>query len=202
MFYTAPEVEREVTRRDKKGDWEAGKRVKNCEYKNMIDSPMIHHEMMQLRNRLPAFLKLTQNMIKTQPALPRGPDAPATHTYPADPAPASGVYYPRYSSRRRSWRRGSIGVGARRKQGRWRKEKRIGSRRDVVRAAADAARRERRYGYPDRRRCICVGGDFGVADGPVVLAYDIDAEFLLWLIRTSKRLSGVRISDLRLYHLI
>jgi hypothetical protein len=86
MFYTAPEVEREVTRRDKKRDWEAGKRVRNCEYKNMIDSPMIHHEIMQLRNRLPAFLQLslqaTQNMIKSQPALPRRPDAPATHTYP------------------------------------------------------------------------------------------------------------------------
>jgi hypothetical protein len=47
-----------------------------------------------------------------------------------------------------------------------------------------------------------VGGNFGVEDGPVVLAYDIDAEFLLWLIRTSKHLSGVRISDLRLYYLI
>ena len=30
----------------------------------------------------------------------------------------------------------------------------------------------------------------------------IDAEFLLWFIRPSKHLSGVRISDLRLYHLI
>jgi hypothetical protein len=46
------------------------------------------------------------------------------------------------------------------------------------------------------------GDNFGVEDGPVVLAYNIDAEFLLSLIRTSKRLSGVRISDLRLYHLI
>lgn len=35
------------------------------------------------------------------------------------------------------------------------------------------------------------GGDFGVEGGPVVLAHDIDAEFLLWLIRTSKHLAGL-----------
>jgi hypothetical protein len=46
------------------------------------------------------------------------------------------------------------------------------------------------------------GGDFVVDDGLVVFTYDIDAEFLLGLIRTRKHLSGVRISDLQLYHLI
>jgi hypothetical protein len=64
---SAPEVEREVALRDKKGDWEAGKKVRNCGYKNMIHSPMIHRgyhvyhstrEIMQLRNCLPAFLQL------------------------------------------------------------------------------------------------------------------------------------------------
>ena len=34
------------------------------------------------------------------------------------------------------------------------------------------------------------GGDFGVEHGPVVLAYNINAAFLLWLIRTSKHFAG------------
>ena len=46
------------------------------------------------------------------------------------------------------------------------------------------------------------GGDFVVSDGILVFAYIIDAELLLGLIRTRNHLRGVRISDLRLYHLI
>jgi hypothetical protein len=38
---SAPGPEREVTRRDKEVDWEAGKVVRNDEYENTIDSPMI-----------------------------------------------------------------------------------------------------------------------------------------------------------------
>jgi hypothetical protein len=40
-----------------------------------------------------------------------------------------------------------------------------------------------------------------VDDGIVVVAYIVEAEFLLGLIKMRKELSGVRISDLRLYRL-
>jgi hypothetical protein len=38
---SVPGVEREVTQRDKEGDWEAGEIVRNYEYKKMINLPMI-----------------------------------------------------------------------------------------------------------------------------------------------------------------
>ena len=202
-------AEREIARRDKEGDREAGEMIRNYEYKSMIDSPrsaegivyIIHsaREIVQLRTRLPAFLQLPpasdSKYDRRSTRSSQGSDAPAPHTH--------STKTPRLHRRSptrviRALHEGEAGGAVR------------------LRCAPAGGRGDgRRRGGLVRTGVLCVllmvmllelllmllgasgnvgvliredaydaGGDFVVNDGLVIVAYDTDAGFLLGLIRT------------------